>query len=195
MAKLKTYSISTNITSALVDSGRLHGEIQSSGYVSGFKGISIDGDNVEIIGDSLLNESALDTLLQNHDGTEEVITEMKGDGYYYAEGELESSTTSGTYANKVAFDTPELDNGNYEIAWCAETQNTSGNGRTELLILVDGTEIGQSGIEAEDSKDWQPHSGFKVMNLSGVTSIQFQWRRQSGGTSKIRRARIKITQI
>lgn len=67
MALLKTYTISTDTAYGAVNTDRLHAEISSSGHVSNFNGLCVIGGNLEIMGDSLLDEPSLDALILAHE--------------------------------------------------------------------------------------------------------------------------------
>lgn len=67
MWKLKIYSIHDDITLKAVNISNLHASIESSGCVADFSGITTSEDSITIIGDSILDEAALDILVQNHE--------------------------------------------------------------------------------------------------------------------------------
>ena len=66
MAILKIYSISTDIDAGTVNSSKLHEEIKISNTINGFAGISTFQGNLKVIGDTLIDESGLDTIVQTH---------------------------------------------------------------------------------------------------------------------------------
>lgn len=68
MATLKTYNVTTDIASGVVDSDSLHKSISLTSYVTGFKGLRLTGDTLDVLGSSLANETALDSLILAHDG-------------------------------------------------------------------------------------------------------------------------------
>lgn len=68
MALLKTYPLSF-ITSGVLDTSKLHQEILDSTFVDQFSYVNFFGDNIEIHGQAILNEAALDNLLANHDNS------------------------------------------------------------------------------------------------------------------------------
>ena len=74
MAILKTYSISGDVIDGAVNSYRLDCDIINSDYITGYDGFIIDGDTLNIMGDSISNigspsdEALLDLLIENHDG-------------------------------------------------------------------------------------------------------------------------------
>lgn len=70
MVKLKTYSISVDITASVCASNKLHTEIKDSGYVNNFRGLIIQDDVLDVYGDSLNDGPSLDTLVRDHNGVE-----------------------------------------------------------------------------------------------------------------------------
>jgi hypothetical protein len=70
MSLLKTYSVVNDIAAGAVNTGKLHKEILASGFISGFNGLAGAGGNLKVLGTVILDEPALDTLIQNHDPDE-----------------------------------------------------------------------------------------------------------------------------
>jgi hypothetical protein len=68
MAILKTYSITSDITAQTIESDRLYDEIVIDNSITGFEGITRLGDNFNIHGTSINNESSLDAVILNHSG-------------------------------------------------------------------------------------------------------------------------------
>ena len=62
MAILKTYTVNNLHIECL------HSEVESSGHVSGFQGIQVTGTEVDILGDSIIDEPSLDAVVSAHDG-------------------------------------------------------------------------------------------------------------------------------
>lgn len=81
---LKVYSISNDITAGAVNSELLHGEIDSSGHVSGFVGLDIEGDNLSVIGVSFNNEAGCDSVVQSHEV--EPLANLKARRYLEIDG-------------------------------------------------------------------------------------------------------------
>jgi len=79
MGLLKTYTIATDITKGILNHTRLESEIRTSGYVTNFLDISSDDVYVRVYGDSLSNESALGTLVEDHGY--ETLAELKDRRY------------------------------------------------------------------------------------------------------------------
>lgn len=63
---LKTYASDLDVTAGEVDLGNLHNEIKDSGHVNGYTHADLEGIAIKIYGTSIADESALDTLIQNH---------------------------------------------------------------------------------------------------------------------------------
>ena len=66
MAILKTYTISTDVTGAAVNSELLHSELVAAGDITNFTGININGDSLEVWGDSFITEANVDTTVLAH---------------------------------------------------------------------------------------------------------------------------------
>lgn len=66
MAELKTYSISTDITDQAVSAKLLDAEIIASASVTNYSGCTVNGDVLKIKGDSIANETILDSTVLAH---------------------------------------------------------------------------------------------------------------------------------
>lgn len=62
---LKTYSKASDFSSGVI-THQLHDQIVADGSVENFGGITSDGDDINIIGDSLLDETSLDAVIASH---------------------------------------------------------------------------------------------------------------------------------
>lgn len=112
----------------------------------------------------------------------------------YATSEGESSTTSSSYQQKLKMTTSNLSAGTYMIqySWEFDGDNEHGFSRVELN---DTTELN---VDRYDSSliDYMMISGFAIEALSGVNTIDIDFRANSGGdTMLIRRARIALWRI
>ena len=65
---LKTYSVSADITAGICEPVSMSREIGESATIDDFRGVNLDGDVLEVRGESILDETALDLVVQNHDG-------------------------------------------------------------------------------------------------------------------------------
>jgi len=68
MEVLKTYSVSSDTALGEVDIVQLESEIKSSGFIDNYGSLSLAGDDISIIGDSVNNQAALDSLVSAHSG-------------------------------------------------------------------------------------------------------------------------------
>jgi len=69
--KLKRYTITTDITTGTLNGDILQQQIKDSEHVTEFEYIVQMGDSLDIHGGSINNESSLDTLILNHDGSKQ----------------------------------------------------------------------------------------------------------------------------
>lgn len=113
--------------------------------------------------------------------------------YAYNESEVESTTTSNNYQQKLKLTTPSLTSGNYLIQWYCEITSTNKDGMACIIELDDATTIAEIEDDRHHSEDYfKPFSGLKQVTLSGgVHEIDIDYKRLDG-TAKIRRARISI---
>ena len=65
-ANLKDYTISTDVTGGAIDMATLDAEIIADGSVTNYNGFIVRNGVVTVMGDSLSNESALDTVFADH---------------------------------------------------------------------------------------------------------------------------------
>lgn len=63
---VKSYTISTAFTNGAVNTNALQLEISESATVTGFSGLTIEGDNLNVLGTSLPNAEALDAIITAH---------------------------------------------------------------------------------------------------------------------------------
>lgn len=153
----------------------------------------------------------------NFDGTDFDVTD-NGDGsatitsnasagpvfgteYQSASSESESTTTSTSFQNKLNMTTPSLPAGTYRIGYSYEW-NLSGSTRYDFrgrVQINDTVTISEHREEPQDSAtdQWRDFSGFFHHTGSGVLSIDIDYERSSssGGTARIRRARLEIWRV
>ena len=120
-------------------------------------------------------------------GTAELETE-------YATSEGVSSTTSSSYQQKLRLTTSSLVAGTYMIqySWEFDGDNEHGWSRAQLN---DTTDLNEDRYDSSQV-DYIMISGFAIEALSGVNTIDIDFRANSGGdTMLIRRARIALWRI
>lgn len=115
--------------------------------------------------------------------------------FNYAEDESTSSTTSGTYQQKLRLTTGSLVGGNYFIQWHYEgyTSDIDANFRVQVDDTTTISEIEHVSVDEGDKHYWSSFSGIKRINLSaGVHNIDIDYNDDGGGSAQIRRARISL---
>ena len=157
--------------------------------------------NVEDDGVSVPNTPHSTLNFQNMKATDQGSGEVNiknifGSEFQQTSSESTSSTTSTSYVQKLLMTTPSLSAGTYRVGWSAEVSNSSTSGCTKVHTKIGSTTIGESMVENEDSRDWQPRSGFYHGTLSGVNNIYIEF---AGAyvscTANIRRARLEIWRV
>lgn len=107
-----------------------------------------------------------------------------------------SATTSSTFQQKLRMTTASLTNGTYKISWYCELQSSNNTARSDAQIeLNDTTIIGQVREEPDHKDNIVPFSGFSFQTLSGVNTVDMDWRMNDNGTSYIKCARISLKRI
>ena len=109
--------------------------------------------------------------------------------------ESESSTTSSIFQQKLRMNTNSLVNGTYKITWYCEIRSSSKVITDVQVELNDTTILGQLKIEPDRNSHSIPFSGFSFQTLSGVNTIDIDWRMPGNGTSYIKRARLSLKRI
>ncbi len=66
--ELKTYNISDDILSGLLDIDRIREELEDSNSINNFEGPVRVGESIKIYGESFLDETACDAIVTNHSG-------------------------------------------------------------------------------------------------------------------------------
>lgn len=119
-----------------------------------------------------------------------------GNGYEQAESDGESTTTSSTYQTKLSHTTAALAAGNYKISFYFELKNSTNESAAQALVEVGSTEIANPYVYTkDDTSTYWSCGGYRFLNLSGAQTITIKYREQSGGTARIRKARIEIFRV
>jgi len=109
-----------------------------------------------------------------------------------------SSTTSGTYVNKVTHTfTPQVA-GDYMIQYQFETTNSAAAGEVDAQVDLDaGTIIAQSIESPNTGGDYELHSGFDIQTLDvSAHTVEIDFLRPGAiGTASIRRARVSTWRV
>lgn len=121
-----------------------------------------------------------------------------GSEYQTAESLAESSTTSDVFQNKLTFTTSNLPAGDYYIQlryrWRQSSASDDFNGR---LVLNSATELMNHRQEPKDPNSFQAFylSWFGVETLSGVNTLDVEFREQRGGTATIAEVKIVLWRV
>ncbi len=121
-----------------------------------------------------------------------------GSEYDYASSEGESTTTSSSWQPKLNLTTANLPSGRYRLSYSAELRNSSDEAAAMGRVTVNGITVAEAGIDyGEDTpNNFTSFSGFYDLGtISGVQDIDMDFREQSGGTARIRRARLEIWRV
>jgi hypothetical protein len=120
-----------------------------------------------------------------------------GAGYEQASSDGASSTTSATYVVKLTHTTASLPAGTYRIGYSVESYQDSGNREVGVRFRVEGTTEGETYNEVNDTDEVFANSGFKIYTLAspGTITADIYFRRGSGGTAFVRRARLEFYRV
>ena len=113
-----------------------------------------------------------------------------GDDDQTAESNGESTTTAGTYQDKVTKTWTPSSTGDYLIIAFAEITNSSTSGNTFATMDIDGTEYGEGSMEPRTAnyyKGWMHMQKINLDNTSHTIKIKYY---DGASTAKIRNARI-----
>lgn len=116
---------------------------------------------------------------------------------YYDSSNGESSTTSGTYSDKVILTfTPSL-TGYYLVIASAELRGSSNSYNVRVRMTIDGTTYANPTWQPDEANMWESFFTSKVVNLgSGSHTIRIQYSSEnSAQTVTIRRARIMALRL
>lgn len=118
-----------------------------------------------------------------------------GSERHYNASEGESSTTSGSYQNKVRVD-GNLQGGKvYECWWYCEVYTTDNdmNVRCQLNDTTTLGEIEHTSVDEGDKHYWREFTGEADVTLNaGNNFLEIDYNDDGGGTARIRRARVRI---
>ena len=121
---------------------------------------------------------------------------FSGSEFQQVSSEGESTTTSGSWQQKLRLTTSNLDSGTYRIGWYCEFTTDDGSEECEVQVeLNDTTQLAYVLEEPNPVTAWEILAGFKYESLSGVNTIDIDFANPSAGTSSIRRARLEIWRV
>jgi len=127
------------------------------------------------------------------------ITNIYGSHFSQTSSDVQSTTTSNTYQQKLRLTVSGLVNGTYRLAWYAETSSSSGGSDIRLRVQQnDVTDLAITNIELQDATTYLPQSGFVYVSLSSATTYNFDLDYSSeisSVTTYIRRARLEFWRV
>jgi hypothetical protein len=133
------------------------------------------------------------------DGTWQTPTAAAIFGSQFQQGSSdgESTTTSGTYQQKLRVTTPSLPAGTYRIGFYYEWGKTGLTDFASRVQVNDTTDIMEAFEEAVDagSDQYFARGGFGYYTGSGVLNIDLDYHNGGSHTARIRRARIEIWRV
>lgn len=185
------YDLQLDFPNQAINEDVLTAEIQGSSISTPLVGISVSGDDVDIIFQDALSagdKTTLDGLVAAHQGVPFSDTVQRA----FSEGE--SQTTSTDYQEKLSLSTGPLPQGDYLVSWYCEigVDTLLGGSGVFAQVTYNGTE---RGFTSSDSDFYRSFSGSAIVQLSAGDSptIAINWRRVgASNTAEIRRARLLI---
>lgn len=124
------------------------------------------------------------------------ISSVFGTEYDYVEDLTESSTTSATFQQKLRMTTSNLPVGTYRIGFYLETWQSNAADAVEWQVELNDTTVIATAIqEPDDLTDSFSYGGFSNESLSGVNTIDIDYRQQRGSTAYIRRTRLELWRV
>lgn len=118
-------------------------------------------------------------------------TQIFGSQFQQASSDGVSSTTSGTFQQKLNMTTPSLPSGTYRISWCYEATTSGFFGTGNQRVQINNS---TTVSETTSGATYVMFSGFTYQSLSGINNIDIDYSTNSGTTS-IRRARIELWRV
>lgn len=123
-----------------------------------------------------------------------------GTQYQETSSDAQSTTTSSTYVQKLRMTTANLPSGTYRIGFYCETGQTTAGDDVEWQVELNDTTVIGEGSDGPatfvgDTGDRLSHGGFYNTSLSGINTIDIDYRQAGGGTAIIRRARIELWRV
>jgi hypothetical protein len=115
--------------------------------------------------------------------------------YEHAASEPESSTTSGTWVQKLRMTTSVLPAGNYRIGYSMELTNSHRAGTSDFRVEVnDATTLTEASSSAPAvSNRYSTYGGFAIVPLAaGKHAIDIDFKTNASNTASMRRVRLEL---
>lgn len=159
--------------------------------------VSLDDQKYGTLESKIIAGVGASVFVSNPGSDERLVIALASDVLgFYNESEGQSSTTSGSYQEKLELDIGIVDAGDYDLYWSCEVANSSGDKPIDVRVQRDNTETLAEVYEpTKFENEFLPFGGIKRLALTaGAHTFQMDWRRDNGegGTARIRRARILV---
>lgn len=127
-----------------------------------------------------------------------VPVNVYGTQYQWAESRSLSSTSSTSYISKISLTTSDLPEGLYNIKVSYGWGQTNSNDYFDSIILLDDNQLGERHYVRPDvsNSDYLDFSSREfIQQLSGIHTIDLQYRQQSGNSAEIANATIQLFRV
>jgi len=189
------YSIQNDFPNQAVDLSVLTVEIEGSAIAPGLDGITVNGDDVEIVFDADLSAgevTILDGLVAAHQGI------PFNDGPQRVNVIAAQDESAGTWTEAARLDAEPIATDKYSLTFYCELRQQGGNNnsRSQFQLLLDGAEVASGGIEKIEFFDARSGSLVISTNRGASPSIVMEFR-QAGpaATAQIRRVRLALVPL
>ncbi len=169
-------------------------------YWNAKKIADIEVDNTNLANGKILKYNSTSGKLEYQDDDTSAGGNVFGQDYETVYSNGASSTTSGSWQDKINNTFTGLtDGGTYIIFWHTEARFTKAEDGTDVRIRVDNSvKTGPAFRYGEKQDDeWFAWGGHCVKTLSGVTTmkVELEYRNPGEGTSSVRRSRVTIWRV
>lgn len=168
----------------------------------GPQGVTGSGSNITIR-ENNTNVTNTPHSILDFDGTHFDITDQGsgralvkyvfGAEFQQASSDAESTTTATSLQTKLTLTTTSLPSATYMLNYSFEVSNGANSILTTVEIQEGATVEAQTTFEADN--DYHSLSGFVIRSWSGVKTLTIKYMTASGGTAKIRRARLALWRV
>lgn len=193
MATTYTYDILTDFPNQAVDAGVLSVEIEESSITTTLDGITVQGDNCDIIFVSDLSageKTTLDTIVANHQGV------PFNNGAQRINSIAAQDNSTNTWQTAATLAAEPVGQEQYTLSFYCELRVTGGNNNSQaqFQVLIDGSDVASGGVEGVTFFDARSGSLLISTDRGTAPVIELQWRQNAGSatTAQVRRVRLAI---
>jgi len=177
----------------------VRGQKGDQGLTGSGSSITLENDNVTVTNTphDTINFSDDFTVADNGDGSATIsaVPNVFGTQFQQVSSLGISSTISDIFQTKLTLTTPSLPSGTYRIGWMMQYNNLSISNYSDVRCQLNNvTTLSESLIEHKDPSNYPDFVGFAYQSLSGVNTIDLDYR-ASGSTTNVRNARIELWRV